>query len=81
MPFVKHAGIKGRVYVPEASPAGTKKHPCPGCFWCQNCSESRCRVCRKHQENDGETPASCPSDDNHAQGAGESANGCPFRLD
>jgi hypothetical protein len=26
--------------------AGTKKHPCPDCRFCQWCSDDRCRMCR-----------------------------------
>lgn len=25
---------------------GAKKHPCPDCRMCQQCAESRCRLCR-----------------------------------
>jgi len=46
MPFVKVPGVTGKVYVPEASAGQTKKHPCPDCFACQQCSDDRCNVCR-----------------------------------
>ena len=46
MPFVKMPGVTGKVYVPEVLPGQRKKHPCPDCFACQQCSDDRCTVCR-----------------------------------
>jgi hypothetical protein len=46
MPFVKMPGVIGKVYVPETPPGLSKKHPCPDCFACQQCSDDRCTVCR-----------------------------------
>jgi hypothetical protein len=38
-------GLKGKIYVPESG-GKKKKHPCPDCSVCQQCSQERCRVCR-----------------------------------
>ncbi|MGD8540845.1 MAG: hypothetical protein PVI39_01035 [Desulfobacteraceae bacterium] len=46
MPFIKMPGLPGKVYIPKPSAARRQKHPCPDCFACQKCPESRCRVCR-----------------------------------
>ncbi|MFH0798938.1 MAG: hypothetical protein V2A66_02010 [Pseudomonadota bacterium] len=46
MPFVRRPGIEGLVFVPEGCPSCEKKHDCPDCFYCQQCSETRCRACR-----------------------------------
>ena len=32
--------------IKKASSGGPKKHTCPDCHFCQQCSESRCQVCR-----------------------------------
>jgi len=45
MPFESVPGLKGKVYVPEASREGSKKYPCKDCFSCQHCSDDRCGVC------------------------------------
>ncbi len=45
MAFVSVPGLKGKVYVPDESRGGSKKHPCQDCFSCQQCSDDRCRVC------------------------------------
>jgi len=45
MKFVKVPGLKGKVYVPEKQSKSLKKHPCKDCFYCQSCSDDRCRVC------------------------------------
>ena len=50
MPFVKVPGLKGKVYVPEQPPEAPKKHPCPDCFSCQMCADSRCQVCRRDKQ-------------------------------
>jgi hypothetical protein len=36
---------KGLFYQPQRRKGG-KKHPCPDCHYCQECSPSRCNVCR-----------------------------------
>jgi hypothetical protein len=46
MPFVKMPGVTGQVYVPEEISGNRRKHPCPDCFACQQCSDDRCNVCR-----------------------------------
>lgn len=46
MPFVRKPGIEGVVFEPEGCPPGAKRHDCPDCFFCQQCSEVRCRACR-----------------------------------
>lgn len=55
MPFVRMPGLKGKVYVPEEPEGARKKHPCPDCFSCQMCTDSRCRVCLE----DGEDKNAC----------------------
>ena len=45
MPFVELPGITGKVYVPEVPQEGSKKHPCKDCYFCQMCSDDRCRLC------------------------------------
>ena len=45
MPFVELPGITGKVYVPEVPQEGPKKHPCKDCYFCQMCSDDRCRLC------------------------------------
>ena len=44
--FIAFGGLT-RVYNPGCGngPAG-KKHPCPDCHFCQNCSDARCHACR-----------------------------------
>jgi hypothetical protein len=44
MGFIRMEGVCGQVFVPEGSPE-PKKHPCPDCFECQQCSDDRCRLC------------------------------------
>jgi hypothetical protein len=36
---------RGLFYCPKAG--GAKKHPCPDCYFCQWCSDSRCGLCRR----------------------------------
>lgn len=45
MPFITVAGLKGKVYVPDHDLQTPRKNPCPGCFSCQMCSDTRCHVC------------------------------------
>jgi len=45
MQFVSVPGLKGKVYVPEKQQEHLKKHPCKDCYFCQLCSDDRCRVC------------------------------------
>jgi len=35
--------------VPANCRNSQKKHPCPDCYFCQWCSEDRCRLCRKKE--------------------------------
>ena len=49
MPFVNVPGLKGKVYVPEADDQAPKKNPCPDCFSCQMCGDSRCQVCLRQK--------------------------------
>ena len=46
MVFTKINGFKGLMYVPDRKSVSPKKHKCPDCFFCQACSEERCRVCK-----------------------------------
>jgi hypothetical protein len=57
MPWRTIPGIIGKVYVPDSLKSG-KKHACPDCFRCQNCSSERCHVCREEKEAH-ERPGSC----------------------
>lgn len=50
MAWVRIAGIKGRFYEPDPQPSWHRKHHCEDCHYCQNCSNTRCAVCR--QEGD-----------------------------
>ena len=45
MPFVELPGITGKVYVLEVQQEGSKKHSCKDCYFCQMCSDDRCRLC------------------------------------
>jgi len=45
MAFVSVSGLKGKIYVPEKQQESLKKHPCKECYFCQFCSDDRCRVC------------------------------------
>ncbi|SMC23351.1 hypothetical protein SAMN02746041_01707 [Desulfacinum hydrothermale DSM 13146] len=48
--FQERAGFP-LVYQPVCSAETTfRKHPCPDCHFCQQCSESRCRCCRSGQQ-------------------------------
>jgi len=40
---------RGLFYCPKAG--GAKKHPCPDCYFCQWCSDSRCGLCRKDPQS------------------------------
>ena len=46
MAFVSIPGIQGQVFVPDQD-IRSAKHPCRDCFACQQCSDDRCRVCRR----------------------------------
>jgi hypothetical protein len=46
VPFIKVAGLSGKIYVPEPCSAASKKHPCRDCFDCQKCGDDRCSLCR-----------------------------------
>jgi len=45
MAFVSVSGLKGKIYVPEKQQESLKKHRCKECYFCQFCSDDRCRVC------------------------------------
>ena len=45
MAFATVRGLKGKVYVPDASKEGNRKHSCQDCYSCQLCSDDRCSVC------------------------------------
>jgi hypothetical protein len=47
MPWIRQPGVEGLVYVPELPPGATRKHHCPDCHACQNCSDARCGACRR----------------------------------
>jgi hypothetical protein len=51
MAFVDFPGLPGKIYVPDADPKATKKHPCPDCRCCQECSARRCLACRGREDN------------------------------
>ena len=52
MAFIRMRGVCGKVFVPEGSP-DPKKHPCPDCFECRQCSDDRCGVCLGESAEDG----------------------------
>jgi hypothetical protein len=45
MPFTTVCGLEGKIYVPQQPKEGTRKHPCRGCYACQQCSDDRCGIC------------------------------------
>ncbi len=51
MRFVEMPGLKGKIYVPERQEESFKKHPCKDCYFCQLCSDDRCKLCQT-REND-----------------------------
>lgn len=51
MGFRRIKGLPGRVYVPD--PKGGKKHNCSDCYFCQWCSDNRCRTCLKGKSEGG----------------------------
>lgn len=52
MAFQSIPGIEGKVFVPDKG-CRAAKHPCRECYACQQCSDDRCRVCRR------DDPAAC----------------------
>ncbi len=42
MPYERMPGIVGLIYVPPKADNESKKYPCPDCFVCQWCGNSRC---------------------------------------
>jgi hypothetical protein len=46
MAFINVPGLTGKLYVPDGSLLGSKKHPCRDCSGCQQCSDDRCHLCR-----------------------------------
>lgn len=57
MAWITVPGLAGKIYAPDDEKA-QKKHLCNGCFSCQWCDETRCRVCRG-QNAAGRHTASC----------------------
>jgi len=51
MPFEKRPGLPGKVYIPEYRSECARKHACPDCFTCQNCSDERCGLCLSKKES------------------------------
>jgi len=49
MPFIELPDGNGKLYVPEDTPPAMKKHPCPDCAVCQQCSNERCEMCLKQK--------------------------------
>ena len=45
MPFVEIPGLIGKVYVPERQEESFKKYPCKDCYFCQSCSDNKCKLC------------------------------------
>jgi hypothetical protein len=43
--FQRLPQYQGLFYAPCCK-GGSKKHPCPDCHFCQECSPSRCQVCK-----------------------------------
>lgn len=58
MPFIRIPGLKGMIYVPEASGKTKKKQDCNDCFSCQMCADSRCSVCLEEKKH----PCNCTPD-------------------
>jgi len=50
MPFIRHKGLDGLVWVPEETDAAEKKHNCRDCEHCNHCADSRCRLCRNQAD-------------------------------
>jgi len=50
MKFVRIPGLPGKVYQPPGTAAGQGKHPCPDCFACQHCDDTRCQACGPPEE-------------------------------
>ena len=57
MAFVDAPGIKGQMYVPEASRDCVKKRECPDCVSCQICNDDKCEVCLNQAIDDTEAAA------------------------
>lgn len=49
MPFVRAPDGKGIFYIPEGEGSPPRKHPCPGCSFCLQCSAGRCAACLRQQ--------------------------------
>ena len=47
MPWIRMPGIEGLLYEPQKQPSIDRKHNCQDCYFCQNCSDVRCTVCRE----------------------------------
>lgn len=50
MPFVELKNIEGKIYIPECNEECKKKHDCKDCYFCQFCSDQRCKVCLNKNE-------------------------------
>ncbi len=63
MPFIRIAGLEGKVFVPETEPERRKKHPCKDCHFCQMCTDDRCALCKvqKKQKEFGSRKCVCAS--------------------
>jgi hypothetical protein len=61
MPFVEMPGLKGKVYVPARQEESCRKHPCRDCYFCQMCSDDRCKLCLAREN--GESRASIEKQD------------------
>ena len=46
------------VYDPSGMRGHARKHACPDCYFCQSCSEVRCRSCRASKGGAAEKPLS-----------------------
>ena len=51
MPLVRDPDGKGLFYIPDGEAARPRKHPCPSCSFCMQCSASRCAACLKQQSS------------------------------
>jgi hypothetical protein len=63
MSFIPITGFPGKLYVPEHDPNLLKKHPCPDCFFCQMCNDTRCCVCIQQNQK-----TTTPADKDENQG-------------
>ena len=45
MAFVRHPGVRGKIFIPDRTSKSLRKHDCKDCFFCQCCSDDRCEAC------------------------------------